>query len=447
MNRSTANMVIEKWKKVRVNTFPALSLTSYLLRNVGGIFVLYLMLFAFYGKAQYNTNFLNYRYTGRCVSANLDFEAGSNGMSSRLVDRLVSGGYISNDIKKESSKNLKGENNFGIILNYDVTAFLKGKSKYDFLVGVKNQEVLNATFTRDFFNLMFYGNQTYKGKTANLSNSNVNALRFQEIKFGLMMHKIDSVGKIGVSVSFIKGEQLFYIKANKNSNLYTAPDGSELVFNSNFNMAISDTNNRNLTKFNGVGASADIFFETPYKSTIGQRSILSVNANNIGFIHWLNNSVQYSSDSSLRFRGYEVNNIADLKDSTINRLNSDSLLRTLSNARNENFNVNIPTNLVIINKIYFGSQQRFCLGTGFRYIFNANYKPYIFIEPEYRYKNVIFTLHTGYGGYVRLNVGTSVTWNSKHWFLRIGSNSLQGYFVPKTAYGQGLFLSLAYKLK
>ena len=396
--------------------------------------------------AQYNTNFINYTQTGRSVSTNLDFEAGSNGMSSKLVDKLFSGGYINDNLKKESSKNLKAYNNFGIVLNYDVHAFLKGNKKFDFLIGVKNQEVLNATYTRDFFDLMLYGNSQFKGKIANLGNCNINALRFQEIKFGAILHHVDSVGKIGVSVSFIKGEQLFYIKTNANSNLYTSTSGDQLVFNSNFNMALSDTTKKGINSFNGIGASADIFFETSYKSKVGKKSVLTVNANNIGFIHWLNNSVQYSSNATLKFTGYNVNSIADLKDSTLNKINRDSLLRNLSNARKENFNVNIPTNLVIINKIYFGD-LKFCLSTGFRYMFNANYKGYVFLEPEYKYKKMSFALHAGYGGYVRLNLGLWMMWNNKNWFLRIGSNSLQGYILPKTAYGQGLFFSLAKKLK
>jgi hypothetical protein len=406
----------------------------------------FLVLFCFIYKAQYNTEFINYANIKRSVSVNLDYDAGSNGMSASFTNKLIWGGYIDSDLKKESSRHLRQKNNFGINLNYDVSTFIKGNSKFDFLIGFKNQEVLNATYSKDFFNLMFYGNDSYRGATANLENCNVNALRFQEVKFGAIMHKVDSVGKIGISVSFLKGEQLFYLKTNKNASLYTSADGSELVLNSNFNLAISDTNNKNITSFNGVGASADIFFETPYKSNIGKRSVLLVNANNIGFIHWQNNSVQYSSDSSLRFSGYTVNNIIDLKDSTLNRINRDSLLRGLTNARRENFNTNIPTNLVIINKIYFG-KELFCLQTGFRFIFNANYKPYVFVEPEYRVKNVTFALHTGYGGYVRLNVGASVMWNCKNWCLRIGSNSLQGYVVPKSASGQGLFFSLAKKFK
>jgi hypothetical protein len=395
--------------------------------------------------AQYNTVFLNYNRTGRCVSTGVEFDAGSNGMSTRMVNKLIWGGYIDNDLKKESSKHLRAKNNFGLLLNYDVSAFVKGGKKFDILIGIKNQEVLNATYSRDFFNLMFYGNAPYRGMTADLSNCNVNALRFQEVKLGAIMHSVDSVAKIGVSVSVLKGEQLFYIKTNKNSSLYTSADGDEIIFNSHFNMALSDTSKKKLTSFNGIGASADIFFETPYKSKLGKSSLLTVNANNIGFIHWWKNSVQYNSDSSLRFTGYHIRNINDLKDSTISRIDGDSLVRNLSHARTEDFNVNIPTNLVIINKIFF--TDLFNLSLGFRHIFNANFNPYVFLEPEYKVKNVWFALHAGYGGYVKFNFGASITWNTKGWFLRIGSNSLQGYFAPKTAFGQGIFLSLAKKLK
>ncbi|MGZ4047557.1 MAG: DUF5723 family protein, partial [Bacteroidia bacterium] len=327
------------------------------------LFLYLALLSLLFAKAQYNTEFSNYGSMGRSVSVNLDFDAGSNGMSSALINKLVWGGYINDDLKKQSAKYLRGKNNFGINLNYDVSTFIKGNNKFDFLIGFKNQEILNASYTSDFYKLMFYGNQSYKGLTANLGGSSVNALRFQEVKFGAILHKFDSVAKIGMSVSFIKGEQLFFLKTNKNSSLFTSGDGSEIVFNSNFSMALSDTNNKKLTSFNGIGASADIYFETPYKSKIGKRSVLIVNANNLGFIHWRKNSVQYSSDSSLRFTGYQVNNILDLKDSTLNRINSDSLLRSLTNARREEFNVNIPTNLLIMNKIYFG-RQLFSLTTG-----------------------------------------------------------------------------------
>jgi hypothetical protein len=48
---------------------------------------------------------------------------------------------------------------------------------------------------------------------------------------------------------------------------------------------------------------------------------------------------------------------------------------------------------------------------------------------------------------VRLNVGASVTWNPKGWYVKLGSNSLQGYVLPAKTTGQGLFVSIAKKFK
>lgn len=398
-------------------------------------------------RSQYNSEFINYENTGRSVSINADYDVGSNGIQNAMMNKFLFGGHIDKKMKDAALSRMHGYNQLGINLNYDISLFIAGKPKYDFLIGVKNQEIFNATYTKDFYQLLLYGNKPFLDKTANFSGTNINALRFQELKFGVIMHQVDSTAKIGISVSFLKGEQLFYIKANKNSSLYTNADGTELIFNSNFNMAISDTSNKkDIFSFNGVGASADIFFETPYKSKIGRQSVLTVNANNIGFIHWSEKSVQYSSDSILKFDGYHINNILDLKDSTLQKVNTDSVLRKATNARQEEFNTNIPTNLIIINKIYF--TRMFALNTGFRYIFHANYKPYVFVEPEYKITNrIMLSLHVGYGGYTRLNTGLAFVYNSKNWFFKLGSNSLQGYILPKQCYGQGAYFSIAKKFK
>jgi hypothetical protein len=409
--------------------------------------ILFLFCFSATAFSQYNSEFINYENTGRSISVNADFDAGSNGIQNAMMNKFLFGGYIDTKTKDNALDHMHGYNQLGINLNYDVSLFVGNNPKYDFLVGFKNQEILNATYTKDFYELMMYGNKPFLGKTANFSGTNINALRFQEAKLGIIMHKVDSTAKIGISVSFLKGEQLFYIKANKNSSLYTNSDGTELLFNSNFNMALSDTGaKKNVWSFNGIGASADIFFETPYKSRIGRQSVLTVNANNIGFIHWAEKSLQYSSDSVLKFDGYHINNILDLKDSTLQKVNTDSVIRKATNARQEAFNTNIPTNLIIINKIYF--TRMFAFNTGFRYIFHANYKPYIFVEPEYKFTNrFLVSVHVGYGGYTRLNAGLSLVYTNRNWFIKLGSNSLQGYILPKQTYGQGIYFSIAKKFR
>lgn len=397
--------------------------------------------------AQYNSEFLNFEKTGRSVSVNAEYELSSDGMYNSFLNKFIYGGYIDKKTKDASDKYMRQLNVVGANFNYDIAAFFGRNKKYSYLLGVKDQQIFNSSYTKDLYNLTFYGNKPYLGEQKNLGGSSINSLRFQELKLGIVFHKIDTSAKVGISISLLKGQRLFYIKAKEGSSLYTNNDGTELIFDSKFIMALSDTSNSNNPfAFNGIGASADIFFETPYKSKIGKGSILTVNANNIGFLHWQENSVQYSSDSVFKFDGYHIDNILDLKDSTLAAINRDSIVKNTTNAHKESFNVNIPTNLLIINKIRF--TNKFVLGTGFRYLFNSNFKPYFFTDLEYALTSKLTgSLHIAYGGYGRLTCGLAFAYCSDKWYLKLGSNSLQGYISPKNTYGQGVFLSVAKKFK
>lgn len=411
------------------------------------IFFLIVLCYARVTIAQYNSEFLNFEKTGRSISVNGEFELGSSAIQNSFINKYIYGGYIDQNMKDAADKKMKLYNVFGTNINYDVSAFFGRNPKYSYLIGYKDQQIVNATFTKDLYELAYYGNQPYLGQTKSFAGSNLNSLRFQELKLGFIWHKIDTTAKIGASVSILRGQQLFYIKANDNSSLYTNYNGTELLFNSNFSMALGDTTNRkNPLAFSGIGASADIFFETPYKSSIGRSSVLTVNVNNLGFLHWFDQSIQYSSDSTFRFSGYHINNIKDLSDSTLKNISKDTIVRRATNARHQSFNTNIPTNLLLINKIIF--TNKFSQSFGFRYVFHANYRPYLFIESDYAFTSKInMSLHVGYGGYSKINVGLAFVYSSKWWFFKIGSNSLQGYIAPAHTYGQGAFFSVARKFK
>jgi hypothetical protein len=409
--------------------------------------VLFFVLSAFTVFSQYNSEFLNFEKTGRSVSVNGEYELGSNGIYNSLINKFIYGGTIDKKTKDASNNAMKNLNVLGINMNYDISTFFGRNPKYSYLIGFKDQRIFNAAYTKDFYQLLFYGNKPYLDETKSLAGSNVNSLRFQELKLGFIWHKIDTTAKVGVSVSILKGQQLFYVKAKEGSSLYTNSDGTELVFNSDFNMALSDTTNKNNPfAYSGIGASADIFFETPYKGKLGKGSVLTVNANNIGFLHWFDNSVQYSSDSTFKFDGYHIDNLFDLQDSTLSAINRDSIIKNTTNVHKESFNVNIPTNLLIINKVQF--TDKFYLSVGFRYLFNSNYKPYFFTDAEYYFTpKISAALHVAYGGYTKLNVGLAFSYVSKAWFFKLGSNSLQGYISPSNTYGQGAFVSIAKKFK
>lgn len=401
-------------------------------------------------SAQYNSEFNFFQYTGNAVSVKAEFDAGSNHINAAMVNKLFFGGYIDKEMKDRALNKALGYNRAGAYLNYDTHIFFSTKKygdKVSYFLAAKQQYLVHGGYTKDLFQLAFYGNKSLAGHTADLAYSNINTITFNEFKFGLIFRKVDSTAKIGISVSVLQGGRLIYSAFGKNSSLFTSPSYDQIIFNSNFNITISDTSQKKWYQLNGIGASTDFYFETPYKSKLGKMSILSLNINNFGFIHWLRNSLRYSTDSVLRFTGYHINSIYDLKDSTLNKINVDSTFRKITNARKGEFNTNIPTNLIIYNKIFFGD-KRFSFGTGFRYIFNANYKPYLFAEPAYQFnKHFQGNLHLGYGGYSLFNFGFSLMYETSSWHFYIGSNNIQGWLLPQISYGQGFFFMISKKLK
>ena len=158
--------------------------------------------------SQYNSEFLNFEKTGRSISINGEYELGSNGIYNSLLNKFIFGGYIDKNTKDASDNSMKNLNVMGANMNYDISLFFGRKSKYSYLIGFKDQRIFNASYTKDFYELIFYGNKPYLNETKNLSGSNINSLRFQELKLGFIWHKIDTTAKVGVSISLLKGQQL-----------------------------------------------------------------------------------------------------------------------------------------------------------------------------------------------------------------------------------------------
>jgi hypothetical protein len=191
--------------------------------------------------------------------------------------------------------------------------------------------------------------------------------------------------------------------------------------------------------------SAQFFAETPYKSKLGDsKFILSVS--NLGFIKWSSNTLNYTADSTFTYSGVYINDVFSLQDSTLNAISLDSISENATNLERAKSSTNLPVTFLIIHKIRFSKMVEFT--TGFRHLFNANYKPYLFAEGTFYFSNkFLLNTHIGFGGYGKLNGGIGISTTIKNKLvLKLGSNSIQGYIVPKKSLGQGAYFSLSYKL-
>ena len=303
----------------------------------------------------------------------------------------------------------------------------------------------NASFSGDAFNLLMSGNKMYEGKTADISHTNINNYQYQEMKLGLIWDNIDSTAKFGVSLSYLKGQTFDQIRTGA-ASIYTAPDASQLNFNMNGSLVMSDTSKgkNNLGAFNGNGMAAEFFAYIPYISKLGNSSFFA-SVNNLGFIRWNRNTVSYNTDTSYVYKGVTVNNIFQLNNSSVQNLSKDSLVKKLIKHGKGPVSSNLPMSLFMLHTIKF--TQLFALNTGFRYLFDANYIPYLYAEGQFAvHKNFTATAHVGYGGYGKLSEGLNVEYKIKTFYVRLGTNAIQGYIAPKHSLGQGLFFSLTKKI-
>ncbi|HEX7415326.1 MAG TPA: DUF5723 family protein [Bacteroidia bacterium] len=397
-------------------------------------------------KAQFNNDFLYYIKYGNSINLHAEYELNSNAVQNDLVDKFIYGGNIDSATKERSQKRLKSHNRIGGAYNAGATVFFgSDKSKYHFVAGLKQVEMANASFSRDVFNLAMYGNKMYEGKTANISNTNINNYQYQEMKLGLMWDNIDSTAKFGVSLSYLKGQTFDQLRTGA-ASIYTAADASQINIAMNGSLVMNDTSKgkNDLAAFNGNGMSAEFFAYIPYASKLGASNFF-VAVNNMGFIRWNKNTVSYNTDTAYVYKGVTTNNIFQLNNTSVQSLSKDSLVKKLTKNGRGPVSSHLPMSLFVLHTIKFS--QLFTLNTGFRYLFHANYKPYFYAEGQFAvHKNFSATVHVGIGGYGKLSEGFNVEYKVKTFSVRVGSNAIQGYLIPKHSLGQGVFISLTKKI-
>ncbi|HWY36300.1 MAG TPA: DUF5723 family protein, partial [Nitrosopumilaceae archaeon] len=303
--------------------------------------------------SQFNNDFLFYSNYKRSVTVNSEYEVNSTAINNSFIDKFYTGGHIDSTMKKNVVSKLTGLNRIGGNITFNTVAYFgKDSSKYRFMVGLKQHELFNSTFSSDFFKLGFYGNKDYAGKTANLSNTSINFYTYQEVKVGMIWDNIDTTGAtMGISLSYLKGQNLMRLNTN-NTSVYTASDASSIVLTTNASLALSDTTNHKLNAFNGNGLSAEFFAEMPYKSRLG-KSKFFVSVNNLGFIRWSNKTLNFNADSTYTWSGVKIKSIFDLKDSSIKTVSANNIINKSTESSKRYVSTNLPTSLLIIHKIEF----------------------------------------------------------------------------------------------
>lgn len=374
-----------------------------------------------------------------------DFFVSSNSVTPAFIDKFYTGGYIDVKLKDQVLKLTQNENRIGAELNYGLFVSVKPDSLFHrnvfhLFFSLRDRQHADASFSKDFYKIGFYGNASYAGNTATLGNFSFNLIRYQQLQIGLFSSKLDSAARWGIGLSFLKGEHYSSVLARK-ADLYTSPDGKEINFDTDIEIAQSNPLNKGLNATNGYGASLDIYFEAPFQSKIGN-SKLVISVADIGLIRFDDQSLYRRQDSLFHYNGFYISSITDIRDSTFLPTSKDSIINTIFPAKKRAVTVTLPSTLNLSFETAFN--KHFHLMEGARYLYNANNKLYVYLKGNiYFTKKVMLSVIAGYGSYGNINYGLGIAANLGAGFLLYaGSNNLEGYLLPSMAGGRSAYFSL-----
>ena len=370
----------------------------------------------------------------------------SNAITTEFTSFFYKGGFITPEVKDRVQDKLKYSNRIGGDLDYGISIAWKPdslwhKNNLSLNFSLKDRFHYDAGFSRDFFNVVMYGNKSYAGQTADLGNFTLNFLRYQQLRAGLEWEGDTARGSYGISLSVLKGENNFIIDADR-AFLTTSSDGTKIDFDLAMSMRQTDTAQLGPGAFNGIGTSTDFFYEMPYLTWYNE-GLLRLEVNDFGFIRWNTNSVYYHMDSIYHYDGIEINNLLDLQNNALPNGNPDSLLKNNVKYGTEPYTTLIPAVFTVTATTYYG--KKFIFEKGMRFRMSSNCKPYYYAAFScYFTKQFLATVTTSYGGYGNLNAGIELEYMfPKQFKLHLDSYYLTGYLIPKKFSAQGISIGLS----
>ena len=380
-------------------------------------------------------DFFSYKYRNN-INVYGDFYSNSTSITNSFANALIFKEFIEDELKDGVSKNIKGNERIGAELNAGVSFARRMQDSSLFLIKYKYNNLYSAKYPGDLFELVFRGNAFFEEKKANLAELNFKHLTYTQLQAGYI--KAFNSGKnmlyFGGLISINHGSNFIDFNIERGS-LYTAADGEYVDYDLKMDGYFSDTSKFNEFSFNGIGASADLFFN--YAGAYN----IKVEVQDIGFISWNDETARITSDTAFRFEGIEINSIVNAAD-PFEELNSDSLFSIFGIEYTEGSkSIMLPLTLKVSVSRMLNSS--FMVTTGLQHRLFDNFSPLVYVKADKVFPKI--DLNTAvlisYGGYGGLNAGVEVGKKfGERIGFRIGSPSLISYFAPKSIVGSSAYV-------
>lgn len=387
------------------------------------------------------------------LQIDLNYEFGSNSITNKFLNTYLYGDYITKDEKEKMFSNLKPHNTFGAGQQGGLTFIMfpdtfAGCADLGLFVRYNRYYHLDMSFTDDLTELYFDGNKRFAGKTADIGNSSLSIIKYEQLQLGIISKFGDGQTKhtFGAGLSINNGYKNS-ITEIYNGSLYTQKYGEFIDFSADYSVFRSDTSSDGSRLFKGSGTSLNLY----YSFVRENKNQFNFQITDFGFIRWRRNAQSISKDTTFRFEGVQVNDILNIDGNIFEDADPDSIVNPLIfSDTSVAYTMFTPACLSISYLYYMTDKLRAEFSVKKKFF--AHYDPYLMLKTQYvPDSRNIFSVALGCGGYgtVRIlennfiNVGIEYAHKfGKGLCFVIGTNYLNCLLMPETATSQGAFFSV-----
>jgi len=375
----------------------------------------------------------------------LKFEGYYNSLAltNEFTSLFIHGGHLDTTLKNQISENLGNQNRIGAEISYGLSyrhyhSHLFGQPEWGWYAAAEQVMNYHASFTKNAFDLLFYGNTRFSGDTIQLAAVEGEGLSWHKFTFG-GFHKSNNSS---LGISFLKGLN-YRSLAVGNAQLYTAPLGEELDLSLNASYRQSDTSQTDLDAFNGWGLSTDIVFylNIGKNRNVKFKNAFRISIQNLGFISWNDRSLVTELDTQYHFNGFEVDDLFDSSSYNFSERAKDTFHIV---PVQRSFVTVLPFSLSFSKIADPNSTEKIQGIYGVRMRMYSFYRPLfyagLYFKPSAKVNMSLYGIAGGYGG---LKLGYSVhAVMLKNLHLSAACSNLLGF--SRSGFGQDLTLQVSY---
>lgn len=373
--------------------------------------------------------------------ANVDVNGTS--MRREFFNTLIWGGTIDSEMKNRSFDKHKGVNRIGLYAVGELTYRngFSGKNRdgksakkmaWNFKAGY--YAIGNVTYTKDFFELLFYGNENIKNDTAHLTGTKLKFTQFSKVGFGFYSLKNNS----GLTLNLVNVENDFsgglrngkWIDHNNSSDIELQMNGDFYMTEQNFS--------------NGIGFALDgeYNFKVPWGK---HKAVFQVSGQNLGLAYMYRGQIHYSADTTFHYSGFTINQL-------LNRSFDFSNSRELLDSLGVKFDTVkrwtvLPGYLQAAKIVDINSAKKIQSYFGIRLYPVLGAVPMGYAGVYYRFiKTCSVSAYMAYGGSSRFRGGLSLAYHANALRFQLGVDDVYG-LLSKKGFGNSFYGRLIWILK